>query len=405
MNRCTSVKLGWSLSALVAAATWSTAFEASAAVPQVVTHQGRLFATDGAPVNGTQSVTFTIYDAENAGVELWIETLDIDFSEGFFSVRLGEQTVLNEVVFDGTVRWLGITVGADEEMTPRAAVTSVPYAMFAGDVRGPIHPTSVDIEGFGPVIDANGVWVGDPTGLQGPAGPPGAPGAAGAAGPAGPTGAAGPAGPAGPAGAAGATGATGAMGPAGPAGPAGAAGATGATGAAGPAGATGATGAAGAAGAAGPQGPSGVVAMITASAQGNNPDNALMDNAFAWEFVGPTIQVTLQAGQSLIMTSVKAMGSAAVGGGVGLRTAPCARLTTAPAGTQPTTQGSAIYDHQVPQNVRIDFTTNYVFTTSSLTAGSAYNVGMCASFAALNQNDNWNLNEFGYTSGLIATSN
>ncbi len=115
------------------------------------------------PVDGTQDLTFTIYDAEVAGNEIWSETITVDFDEGFFSVRLGEQLVLDENVFDGSTRWLGITVGADPEMTPRAAIVSVPYAMFAGDVRGEINPTNVNIQGFGRVIDQNGQWVGDPS--------------------------------------------------------------------------------------------------------------------------------------------------------------------------------------------------------------------------------------------------
>ena len=100
----------------------------------------RVFDAGGVPVVGSQDVKFAIYDQELGGVEIWTETISIDFDEGFFSVRLGEQALLDEVVFDGSTRWLGITVGNDPEMTPRAAVESVPYAMFAGDVRGVLQP-------------------------------------------------------------------------------------------------------------------------------------------------------------------------------------------------------------------------------------------------------------------------
>ncbi len=252
----------------VAAAAWLATFDAHAlATPQVMTHQGRLFDMAGTPVTGTQDIKFAIYDLEVGGVELWSETITVDLDEGYFSAVLGEMVVLDEVVFDGSVRFLGITVGADPEMTPLAAITSVPYAMFAGDVRGDINPLSVNIQGFGPVIDMNGKWVGDPTGLVGPAGPPGAAGADGPAGPAGPAGADGVdgvdgmdgleglPGPAGPPGAAGAVG---------PAGPAGAAGAAGPIGPAGPAGAPGAVGPAGPAGAAGAQGPVGPAGPVGA---------------------------------------------------------------------------------------------------------------------------------------------
>ena len=119
------------------------------------------------------------------------------------------------------------------------------------------------------VIDTNGKWVGDPTGLAGPQGPQGEPGVAGPQGPKGDTGAIGPQGPKGDTGAIGPQGPkgdTGAIGPQGPKGDTGATGAQGATGPQGPKGDTGATGpqgpkgdtgATGAQGATGPQGPKG----------------------------------------------------------------------------------------------------------------------------------------------------
>jgi hypothetical protein len=78
-----------------------------------------------------------------------------------------------------------------------------------------------------PVIDANGNWVGNPTGLTGPTGPTGPTGTTGATGATGATGIAGTNGATGP------TGATGATGLAGSTGPTGATGATGLTGATG----------------------------------------------------------------------------------------------------------------------------------------------------------------------------
>jgi hypothetical protein len=87
---------------------------------------------------------------------------------------------------------------------------SVPYALVAENVTGDIRPRSVTISGFGEVIDPNGRWVGDPSGLQGPEGPVGPTGPQGIAGPQGLTGAVGPTGP---------QGVAGPVGPTGPAGP------------------------------------------------------------------------------------------------------------------------------------------------------------------------------------------
>jgi hypothetical protein len=262
------------------------AASAAAGVPGTITHQGRLYDASEKPIQGALSVQVAIYADKTSAVPLWSEVNTVTFDEGYFSIQLGAGVPFGAGVFDGSTRYLGITVGSDPEMTPRPPVASVPYALLASDVNGDIHPTSVSINGVGTVINSGGKWVGDPAGLQGPQGPQGPQGLQGpqgASGPVGPTGSTGPAGATGATGALGALGPTGATGPqgpqgvAGPAGPAGAAGpqgVQGAIGATGPAGATGTPGAvgatgpvgpqgvqgaAGAAGAAGPQGPIGLV--------------------------------------------------------------------------------------------------------------------------------------------------
>jgi hypothetical protein len=230
------------LTALLTPATLALSSAALAAVPQSLTEQGRLFDASGSPTQGDVTLTFRVYDAPVGGAPLWSSGPQVvNLDEGYFSAQIAPPST----VWDGSARYVGITVGGDPEMSPRQATASVPYALVAGDAIGDIHPTSLSIGGQ-LVIDATGSWVGPSTGLvgpmgpQGPAGAAGSQGPAGAAGPQGPAGTVGPQGPAGPqgvagtAGATGATGATGAVGPQGPQGVAGAAGATGATGPAGP---------------------------------------------------------------------------------------------------------------------------------------------------------------------------
>src|SRR5512139_1670754 len=189
------------------------------AAPFAITQQGRLFDTQGMPIAGQLAVEFAIYANEGDAVPIWTEVHNITFDEGFFSVSLGSVTPLEADTFDGSVRWVGITIGSDPEMTPRAPVLSVPYALSAENATGDITPSSVSIPGYGAVINDQGQWVGDPTGLQGPQGPPGPQGATGNTGPTGPQGPAGPMGSTGPAGPAGPQGPQGLQGPAGPAGP------------------------------------------------------------------------------------------------------------------------------------------------------------------------------------------
>ncbi len=201
----------------------------AAAVPMSLDEQGRLFDATGNPIVGATSFVFALYDAPTAGNVLWTETQSITIDGGYFSARLGEVTPLPAGVFDGTKRYLGVSVNGDTEMTPRQALVSVPYALVSDNVTGDISPKTVSVGG-GVVIDAAGNWVGPKTGLIGPAGPPGP------AGPAGPAGVQGPAGATGPQGIPGVAGATGPAGPAGPIGPRGPVGPTGATGAQGPVG-------------------------------------------------------------------------------------------------------------------------------------------------------------------------
>jgi hypothetical protein len=235
---------------LLAGAAAVTAGAAGAAVPPGLTEQGRLFDTAGSPLQGTVSLTFTLWDAPTGGSALWTETQVVPLDAGYFSTQLGAVTPIPTSLWNGSPRHLGIQVGADPEMSPRQATESVPYALVAGDAVGAIHPTTVSVNGQ-VVIDAGGNWVGPATGLVGPQGPAGAQGAAGAQGPQGAIG------PQGPAGAAGAQGPTGAQGPAGATGPQGAAGVNGSNGTNGAQGPTGPAGSNGTNGAQGPTGPAG----------------------------------------------------------------------------------------------------------------------------------------------------
>ena len=243
----------WMAVAVMAGGICLSAAPARADVPPTITNQGRLFNLEGTPIDGALEVVFSIYAAQNDDEPLWSESHTILFEEGYYSVSLGSVVPFGDEVFDGSLRYFGITVGDEPELSPRSAIQSVPYALLAQDVNGDIHPTTVTINGT-EVINENGEWVGPPTGLlgpTGPAGPTGPTGAAGAAGQPGPTGPVGPAGLAGAAGPVGPTGPQGAAGVAGAVGPTGPAGAMGAVGPTGPMGATGATGAVGATGPAG----------------------------------------------------------------------------------------------------------------------------------------------------------
>lgn len=82
-----------------------------------------------APVTGTHSVVFALFDADVAGTSVWTETKQITLEDdGLVFVELGESTTLDSHVFDGSDRYLEITVDG-KTMEPRIALDSVPYAV------------------------------------------------------------------------------------------------------------------------------------------------------------------------------------------------------------------------------------------------------------------------------------
>ena len=254
----------WAAAAMLVGSISASTVSAHAATPPTITNQGRLFDDSDKPIDGSLTVVFAIYDAPDATTPIWVEKDTVLFDQGYYSVSLGAVTPFGPQVFNGSLRYFGITIGDAPELEPRSPVQSVPYALMANDVNGNIHPNSVSIKGD-EVINDKGEWVGPTLGLIGPTGPVGPAGATGAVGAAGPAGAIGPAGVAGPVGAVGpggVAGPVGAVGPTGAAGPVGPIGATGAVGAVGPVGPIGATGAVGAIGPVGPIGATGAVGAI-----------------------------------------------------------------------------------------------------------------------------------------------
>ena len=141
------------------------------AVPQKITHQGRLLDSSGAGLTGVHDLTFILYDSPVGGNILWYEDAAASFTDGYYSIVLGgsSSNPLDDEVFEGGMAYLELTVDSNSPMQPRMEVTAVPYAQMAtvseeADVAtsvegGPVDATEVAINGS-TVIDSNGNWVG-----------------------------------------------------------------------------------------------------------------------------------------------------------------------------------------------------------------------------------------------------
>jgi len=116
---------------LFAAAALAAALPAASAVPARINYQGKL-EDGGAPVTGTRSFVFKIYDALTGGTLLWTsQTNAVGVLNGVFSVVLetGTPVNLSSATFAGA-RYVEITVDGTL-LSPREEVVSAPYSLMA----------------------------------------------------------------------------------------------------------------------------------------------------------------------------------------------------------------------------------------------------------------------------------
>lgn len=105
---------------------------ASAQAPALMPVQGYLTDDAGAPIDGSTSMTFSLYDVATSGTALYTETQDVLVEDGYFTAYVGDVTTLDLATFrdNGTI-YVGIAIGSDGELSPRTLLGSVPYAGYA----------------------------------------------------------------------------------------------------------------------------------------------------------------------------------------------------------------------------------------------------------------------------------
>jgi len=88
-----------------------------------VPYQGVFRDDSGSLIDGRIPIRFAVYDSEAAVDPLWSGEQDVQVSQGLFQVDLGSVEAFPDNLFDGSVQWLGIKVGNDDEMSPRQQLT------------------------------------------------------------------------------------------------------------------------------------------------------------------------------------------------------------------------------------------------------------------------------------------
>ena len=129
--------------------------------PDFIWFRATLSDDQGEPVSdGVYRIHFSIYAQEGDVIPIWEENDDVATLHGGFKVQLGKNTAFLEDTFDGTLRWIGIKVEDDLEMSPRTQIGSVPWALnaaFAASVaHGAVGSDELAEEAVGPGKIATG---------------------------------------------------------------------------------------------------------------------------------------------------------------------------------------------------------------------------------------------------------
>lgn len=104
--------------------------------------QGTLKNSSGTALTGAYDMVFKIYDASVAGAILWTGTYnDVAVSAGTFEVMLGSGGFPLNLNFNDDSYYLGVTVGADPEMSPRERLGASGYAINSDFLDG-LHSSS-----------------------------------------------------------------------------------------------------------------------------------------------------------------------------------------------------------------------------------------------------------------------
>ena len=127
-----------STSAQQAQTATSTSTDSQQVVPTLVHFSGTLTDPTGKPLSGLVGVTFYLYQQQEGGSPVWLETQSVQLGKnGSYSVMLGSTSsegLPTDVFASGQARWLSVQVQGQAEQ-PRVMLLSVPYALKAGDAQ------------------------------------------------------------------------------------------------------------------------------------------------------------------------------------------------------------------------------------------------------------------------------
>ena len=119
------------------------ALSASAwATPIQLTHQGRLLDGNGAPLSAQVTVQIGLFVDGSTATPLWTEGHDLTPDDGYFTVVLGADTVLNPLddsLFDGSPRYVEVSVSPGGACVVRNLQESTSPQFLVAAFPTPLH--------------------------------------------------------------------------------------------------------------------------------------------------------------------------------------------------------------------------------------------------------------------------
>ncbi len=108
----------------------------ASSVPTVIKFSGTARGLDGKELSGPRGLTFALYQNQEGGSSIWIETQTVTLdSHGRYTVLLGSTSpggIPPALFASGEAQWIGVTPDDGIER-PRFAITTVPYAFKAAE--------------------------------------------------------------------------------------------------------------------------------------------------------------------------------------------------------------------------------------------------------------------------------
>jgi hypothetical protein len=109
-----------------------------AEVPPLIQFSNVAIDVNGKPLTGVIGITFSLYQEQQGGAPLWMETQNVrPDNTGHYTVLLGSTTSQGlpaSIFTSGEAHWLGVQVQGQAEQ-PRVLLVSAPYALKAADAE------------------------------------------------------------------------------------------------------------------------------------------------------------------------------------------------------------------------------------------------------------------------------